>query len=1408
MKRNILGIDVGSVAVSIVEITPEYSLIKTSYHIHHGKIAATLCEALNDFILSDISRISATSSSPYFIKTENRYDNQVCLIAALHHLYGNAGALLNIGAERFSLLIFDENGTYRKCRTNSSCAAGTGSFLDQQASRLNLNGIEELGVIASANKGSIPRIASRCAVFAKTDLIHAQQEGYSLSEICDGLCCGLAKNIVDTLFAGECVADPIIVCGGVSRNHAVLKHIRKLLGKDLITDDISHLYGAFGAAYQLAREKGATTVDIRFPQDLIQEQRSQKKYAHAPLELRLSDYPDFAGMRNYKFAVRTRKAPDKVEVDLFKDLPKGEIARVYLGMDIGSTSTKAVIMDEQKEVLAGFYAWTAGRPVDAMAAILEAIDDFIARRGISVEVLGSGTTGSGRKLVGKVMNADIVLDEITAHARAAFELKPDVDTIIEIGGQDSKFTTIRNKAVTFCAMNNVCAAGTGSFIEEQGKRMGCALEEYQNMAEGREAPMSSDRCTVFMERDINYYLSEGYSTNEMLASALHSVRENYLMKVAVEASIGEVICFQGATAKNRALVAAFEQRLNKPIHVSKYCHLTGALGIALLLADERVHSENFRGFKLYEKEIPVRSEVCLFCANHCKLTIAELEGEKVAYGFLCGRDYETKHHMDNNMSGFDLLKTRSKAFSFTRCKADGEQITIGIPAALHLSEDLEFWESFFNSLSIKTITSKGCTEALDNGKKIAGAEFCAPMTALHGHVSYLLDKSDYVFLPFYLEERQRTKEIRRQYCYYTQYAPSLVASVFSRNKEKILMPLLRYLYTGFHAKVQLYRMLKTISGKKIAFFDVSAAYDKALEFKKQALEFLHNQCRTEMASADGISVVLLGRPYTILSPAMNHGIIDLFASKGIKVFSHDMLPLNDHKVSAGLQEFLDEFPWKHAASILNAADFAAVTDGLYPVFLTSFRCSPDSFVSEYFKKLLDSHGKPYLILQLDEHGSNVGYETRIEAAIRAFKHHSGSAHSSKPEASFADLIPRKSLSGKTLFLPNWDHFSCRLIVSSLQREGLDARLIEERETSLLKSLKYNTGQCIPINILAQEYIDSIQKDCLDPGMCALWICKGQIACNLKMIPHHIKYILNKYGQGMENAVVYHGELSMMDISLRATVNVYLAFMFGGLIRRIGCMIRPYETVKGMTDRKIEEGLVILDEAFLGRRSKEEALREVIALLKAIPCKREARPMVAIFGDLFVRDNDFANQGLIRFIEEHGGEVITTPYSSYMKMISYPYFKKWINEGDYLLTISSKAYYTALKLLEKRYYRYFKVLLEEPDHEYLDPFEKILAPYNLIPEHTGESMDNIIKTYYIKKFHPEVSLFVQASPAFCCPSLVTEAMAGKIEDVTGVPVVNITYDGTCSAKNGVVIPHLTFSGRTPANWTNVLKSGDS
>jgi predicted nucleotide-binding protein (sugar kinase/HSP70/actin superfamily) len=498
-----------------------------------------------------------------------------------------------------------------------------------------------------------------------------------------------------------------------------------------------------------------------------------------------------------------------------------------------------------------------------------------------------------------------------------------------------------------------------------------------------------------------------------------------------------------------------------------------------------------------------------------------------------------------------------------------------------------------------------------------------------------------------------------------------------------------------------------------------------------------------------------------------------------------------------IQPLLNELHWHFAAKILEAAEVVARSPGAYPILMTAFKCSPDSFVIDYFKQIMASHDKPYLILQLDDHDATGGYETRLEAAIRSFQNHHARAH--KPAARPAKPLPVVTKSGRltrrSLIIPNWDPIACNLIAANLRRAGIDAHCLEETPASIRQGLRYNSGQCIPLNIIAQEFVDYVKSHDLDPAQTALWMPLGEIACNLKLYPHYIKNILNSRGDGMQRADVYPGELSMFDISVTLPVNNYFAYMFGGMIRKIGCKLRAYERRPGQTDRVIGGAVEILREAFLGNRSKEVAVAEVIANFEAIATVdrslRPPRPQVALFGDLYTRDNNVINQDLIHFIEKNGGEVITTPYSEYLKMISRPYLRKWLIEGHYLSAISSQALMATLKRKEKIYYTYFNRILNEPEPQYNEPARDILASYRLRLENTGEAMDNILKVHYIKKHYPDVALFVQASPAFCCPALVTEAMANEIERRTGVPVVSITYDGTGGAKNDVIIPYLKY-----------------
>jgi predicted CoA-substrate-specific enzyme activase len=1386
---HIVGIDIGSVALSMVVMDEKGAVSNSFYQFHQGAIADTLRQMLSRIEITRIGGIAMTQSGPDLLQNAERFDSQIAMIAAVKKYHDEIGSILFVGGENFGLITFNKEGDYERFRSNSSCAAGTGSFLDQQAKRLNLKSIETLSTVAFCNQSNTPKIATRCAVFAKTDLIHAQQEGYSVGQISDGLCEGLAKNVIDALIPDSNIRTPLILAGGVSMNSGVVKHFRDLLQSEPIIGEYSPLYGAIGAALLYREEIEPAPLGAKSWDELFISEQKEKTYGYPPLQLTLSRYPEFSTNSSYLYQPENNHAA--IEVDIYRPVQK--IQDVYLGIDIGSTSTKAVLINSQNDVLAGLYTQTSGQPVKAVQALFEAIANIAENLACEFVFDGVGATGSGRKFIGRIINADLIIDEITAHARAAFELNNEADTIIEIGGQDAKFTTMKNGMVTSSVMNNVCAAGTGSFIEEQANKLSVPLTDYAARALNTPSPISSDRCTVFMERDINNYLTEGYSVNEVLASVLHSVCENYLAKVAVEAAIGQSVCFQGATARNQALVAAFEHRLKKPIFVSKFCHLTGALGSALILAENAVHHSAFRGLTLYRENIPVENEVCELCRNNCKINKVTVQGETVAFGFLCGRDYDTKHYVVTSKKQYDLIKLRSLVFPLAKKPASfKKRVKIGIPNALYLAEEMPLWKHFFATLGVETVTSENLKNAIKTGKKLAGAEFCAPMNAFFGHVQHLADKCDYIFLPFYLEAAKGKDEDFRYYCYYTQFAAALSAGMKSLHlKNKTIMPVIDH--HSFQSRIELFSILKSILNT--GYWEIYNAYEAALAFYNEGRSNLLNVYEREKPADGEISVALLGRPYAIMQNAMNKGIPDIFSSLNIKSFYQDMLPIDAEDLSE-IDPLLKRMHWNYAARILKTALYIARTPGLYPVYVTSFKCSPDSFTLDYFKRIMDKYGKPYLILELDEHDSNVGYETRIEAAVRSFNNHHKNKNLRRRSSHALPLNSESTdkIKGKTLLFPCFDPINSKLLEAVFIKEGVDARMVPLTEKMIQRGLRTNAGQCLPVNLIAQSYMDYIEENLLDPAQTVGWIFDSHVSCNIRLYPQLIKGIMEAAGHGMETVEVYLGSLSLGDISMQASIEAYFAHMFGGMLRKIGCKIRPYEREKGMTDKVIAQSINVLYNTFLGGRSKDDDLTRVINLFKKIETLPGRRPKVAIFGDMYARDNDVFNQDLIHCIEAYGGEVITTPFNEFAKLIANPYMRRWFLEGEFIDVLLAKTLITLVNQLEKSYYKIFNELLNEPALDGDIDYKKIYDQFNVTVQHFGESTDNLLKITAQMQHYPDISLFVQTNPAFCCAGLVTESMASRIEEYTGVPVVTLNYDGTGKNINSKISPYIKFPRR--------------
>ncbi|GHV18467.1 hypothetical protein AGMMS49959_00290 [Planctomycetales bacterium] len=1013
-----LGIDVGSIGLSLTLIDDEARILRQEYARHHGAPATCLQETLKKFDLAAITGVVRTGSGGENLPVGGVYiDSIVAGVEGAKQLVPAVRNIIYIGGGSFSLTQLDEHGKYHSSRINSACASGTGAFLDQQALRLQVPP-EELAERAGAYQKRPPSVATRCAVFAKSDMIHLQQEGFSVEAIAAGLCAGLGNSTVDGLLGGRTLSGKTAVIGGVAKNKIVINAIGEKLGNPVIVPDRPELVNSLGAALVARENRGLGGVTLNALR--VEDDTQKRSFLRPPLQLVLSKYP---AMKTHKHWVNA----DKSEIAIIKSVADKSVAdksvagksvdgksasvkiRVALGIDIGSTSTKALVLDDKKEVVGWIYRKTAGDPISAVQLLFKAFSEMEREGGFTLDVQGVGTTGSGRKMIGALIGADLAMNEITAHAEAAAFIDPLVDTIIELGGQDAKFTQLQNGMVYNSIMNYVCAAGTGSFVEEQALKLGIPLEEYADRVMGQECPQTSDRCTVYMERDLDILLARGWTREQVAAAVLHSVRDNYLNKVVGGLQIGEHIYFQGATARNRGLVAAFEVELQKPIAVSEFCHVTGALGMCLLAQDrvpEEQKSAKFVGFQFADEKVGVDYETCELCHNRCNLSLIKTGAGTLAWGLKCGRDYREQKVRAKPNENFSFWREREIAWAKPLKPAGALGRRVGVLRSLGTYGYYPFWQAFLTELGCTVVLSGRSTEeVMLAGKEVVQAEYCAPVVMSHGHAKLMLDADlvDYVLVPHMLREPVPAGFTDAHFCCYVQAHPAVLRAAEGLPwGDKLLAPLMQF---NLDERQQVRDLTAALSAPLgVNSEKITAALRRAktaqAEFLAKARE-LGAAAERQLAAQNQLGIVCIGRPYNTVDFGMTLELPRKIAEMGYPVIYQDQIPLD---VNALLPEYNNMY-WHYGQKILAAAQYVAKHPRWFPIYFTNFMCGPDSYILTYFKEMMSGargargaaggaddaaskSGKPYLILQFDGHGADAGYLTRIEAALESFHHYS------------------------------------------------------------------------------------------------------------------------------------------------------------------------------------------------------------------------------------------------------------------------------------------------------------------------------------------------------------------------------------------------------------------------------------
>ena len=943
----------------------------------HEMVPENLVEGIR--VTGSGSRLIARLLGIYF---ENEFK---AVARASATLYPEVRTIFEMGGENSKYLRLDSTeGATRlgiaDYSTSGECAAGTGSFIDQQASRMEYD-VEQVGALASS-AGCAARIAGRCAVFAKTDMIHAQQKGYTPPQILNGLCLAVARNFKSAVVKGKPVRPPVAFIGAVSQNTAVVQALRelfKLQDGQLFVPPLHAWFGAIGAA--LLERQDRRKRSYKSIHQLQQHAPDKKLPGADPLSLQ------------NVLLLRDRVKPCYLPDD-------GSIVDAYLGIDVGSVSTNLALIDESGGLLHEIYLRTVGKPIEVVSNGLKEIEGLFASR---VRILGVGTTGSGRELIGELVGADTVNDEITAHKTGAMYVSERlvgemVDTIFEIGGQDSKFISIDNGVVVDFAMNEACAAGTGSFLEEQAEKLGVNIkDEFAGLALKAEHPTRlGERCTVFMERDVTGVMHRGgASKQDTLAGLAYSIVLNYLNRVVRGRKIGEVIFFQGGTAYNDAVAAAFSQVLGKRIIVPPHNGVIGAIGMALI-ARERYHAtgqaSRFYGYDLSRVRFTIREFVCKdpACSNVCDMKEVTIEGRKTYWGDQCSWKFRKPTRTDRQPVIDDLFELRRKLLEeFCAPQAAGATAeastnggpTIGVPRTMFFFDRFPFWATYLREAGLSMVLSDQTGKPIsDAGLELAVAEPCYPVQLAHGHVHDLLHRkgADHVLVPNALdEEAPAWQTVSAHLCPWNQTLPFVMrmAPGFEGQESKFLLPTVHFQLGREQVKREMaaafaaFGIARRRSGRA-----VDAAYAAQAGFRDK-LKAAGRQALAALERSGEPGVVVVGRGYNVYDLHANcHVPRKLRETYGVNVVPWDFLPVEDEDI----RQTNPNMFWSSGQRILAAGRLVARTPGLHIIFITNFKCGPDSFIKHFLRL---ATGSPFLTLQFDGHGNDAGYMTRCEAYL-------------------------------------------------------------------------------------------------------------------------------------------------------------------------------------------------------------------------------------------------------------------------------------------------------------------------------------------------------------------------------------------------------------------------------------------
>ena len=1392
MKKFYVGIDVGSTTIKIVCLNEENSIIYSIYQRHLSNVRETAKIMFDSFLKelkekygNDIQcKVSITGSSGMGIASWIDLDfvqEVIACIKSIETFIPETDVAIELGGEDAKITFLKNDMDQRM---NGSCAGGTGAFIDQIASLLNTDasGLNELA------KGfdTIYPIAARCGVFAKTDIQPLINEGVKKENIAVSVLQAVVNQTITGLACGKKITGKVAFLGGPLFFLSELRNrfidTLKLTNEDIIFPENSQLFVAQGAALLSKENSNFFTVE-----ELEKKfQRLNEKDTSDTTRLQ----PLFKNEKELK-EFYTRHEKEKIDtVDLTTYKGNG-----YLGIDAGSTTIKVVLISENSEILYSHYSHNKGNPLENIITTLKELYSKLSK---DITIKSSCVTGYGEALIKAALKVDIGVVETMAHYKGAQFFQPNVDFILDIGGQDMKCLKIEDGVITSILLNEACSSGCGSFLETFANSLGMDIIEFSK--KGLEAKAPADlgtRCTVFMNSKVKQAQKDGVEVGDISAGLSYSVVKNTLFKVIKiknKEELGKYIVVQGGTFLNDCVLRAFELVSDRDVIRPNIAGLMGAFGAALIAKEENIEKSTLLNLdELNDFYCTTNLTRCKMCTNHCLLTIHKFkDGERFISGNRCDNPLgKLKKNSAPNMYEYKY----NRLFSYVPLEpSQAPRGEIGIPRVLNIYDSYPFWFTLLTALGFRVVISDDSSKKLyEKGiDTITSDSICYPAKLVHGHIINLIEKGiKRIFYPCVIFEEKEDKNSQNQFnCPIVMSYPEVIKNNLDILKEKhidLMIP-----FFSFESK----EILKKTILEEFEKFDISEeevqnaldlAWEERLNFRKdlknKALEIIKDLEKTGKTG-----VVLCGRPYHC-DKEIHHGIPNIINSFGIAVLTGDAVA----SISSLDEELRVVDQWTYHSRLYRAAAYVGKSNCLELIELNSFSCGIDAVTTDQVAEILANHGKVHTLLKIDEISNLGAVKIRIRSLLAALDYKKKVLKKSiKKKIEYKKAKFTKNMKKDyTILAPQMAPMHFKLISVAFKQEGYNLEILPETKEALDYGLQYvNNDACYPSILVIGELISAIKSGKYDLDKTAVMISQTGGSCRATNYLGFLKKAIKD--SGFEKVPILSLNANGFEkqegfkITPALAHRCLLAVSYGDILMKLLYHTRPYEINKGESEKLYNTWnervkINIQNGSFFEYKRN---ITNIIEDFSNIKTSSEKKVKVGIVGEILVKFSPFANNHLAEFIENEGGEVYT---SSLMNFIKYCIF------SDIFINERFKGKLSALKLKITLWIidRYTKVIdnalrknKKFGNDESIETLAKKTSKYISIGNQSGEGwflMGEMIE--FIEKGVPNI---VCVQPFGCLPNHITgKGMIKKLREEYSDKFVNIApidYDPAYSEVN--------------------------